>query len=230
MTHVIAEISNQHEGNLERAKELILAAKAAGAWAVKGQAIARGSGDMRAYGMMPEKFYDQCAFSFDQYRELITFGEENSIPVFFSVISSSLRNLRRYQPYQKLWASDTDQCDSRRLGRFDREKCFISMTQPKLNYRLSRLPTILYASRYQLDVDIEGYEAMVKYYDRPIGISHHAKSHDNLTKLARAYHIPVIEKHFHLAGCQVLYDKILYRDCIHAYGPKKFSELVKELS
>lgn len=100
---LIAEIGNSHFGDIKRARGLILQAASSGADLVKLQAI-----DETQTGSMPQGFYRQCAFSTDQYRELIDFGEQHNIPVFYTLVSRKHDALYMVQKYFKVagaWSS-----------------------------------------------------------------------------------------------------------------------------
>ena len=85
----IAEFSNMHGGDFEHAKDLIRAACDAGADVVKGQAYDNPQAIIDMGGSMPLEFYQQCMFTVDQYLELIEFGKQIGIDVFFTICSDN---------------------------------------------------------------------------------------------------------------------------------------------
>ena len=224
MTFLIAEISNHHLGSIDKAKQLILAAKNSGADAVKGQAFSRF--DIN-FGTMPKEFYESCAMNYYQYRELIEFGEASGIPVFFTVLSVKLNALLNRQKFKKIHASLSSSAKKERFYYWDRENVFLSMKEPRADVKSIINAKILYATEYMEDVDLEGYEALQKFYGRDIGVSHHGKRWDMLKELKRLYKIPWIEKHFYL-GDEIDFQGHIYRDCLHSMTPKEFEVLAKE--
>ena len=227
MPYLIAEISNHHMGSVDKAKELILAAKNSGANAVKGQAFM--AEDMLNWGTMPLSFYEKCALKYSEYEELILYGDKIGIPVFFTILSQKLTNLTRYQKFKKLHAGRSAICLRDKFWHYDKPNCFISMREPREDVTIIRKAKIFYATDYLMDADTKEYEALRKFYDRDIGISHHGKKCDNLYHLHASYFLPHVEKHFFL-GEQITWEGQTYRDCLHSYNPKQFEELAKELN
>lgn len=226
MTFLIAEISNHHFGSIEKAKELILAAKNSGADAVKGQAFA--PEDMSAWGSMPFSFYEKCALKYQEYKALIGYGEEIEIPVFFTILSEKLNFLAAIQKFKKMHAGLSGQCAPQKFWHYDKPNCFISMKEPRLDVKEIRKAKIFYATDYLFDADIFRYEALRKFYKRDIGVSHHGKECDTLYHLHKMYGLPHVEKHFYL-GDEISWDGQVYRDCLHSFTPAEFSEMAKRL-
>lgn len=227
MTFLIAEISNHHLGSVDKAKELILAAKNSGADAVKSQAFV--AADMLKWGTMPLSFYEKCAMSLDEYRELIAFGRDNGIPVFFTVLSPGLLALSSFQQYQKLHAGGWKAASLATIYRMDRENTFISMNAPREDVPEIHAAKILYATPYQKDVCVAEYEALQKFYDgKAIGVSHHGEECGFLLLMHQIYYLPYVEKHFYM-GKQISEGSMVYRDCNHSYDPVRFEKLAKDL-
>ncbi len=227
MTFLIAEISNHHLGSVDLAKKLILEAKNCGANAVKSQAFL--AEDMLKWGSMPLSFYKKCELKYHEYKELIEYGEEIGIPVFFTILSLNYRNLGARQKYKKLHAGGAATCRKDKFWHYDKENIFISMKEPRVDVKEIRKATILYATDYIKDADLEGYEALKKFYDnREIGISHHGISTDGLFEIHKTYRLPVVEKHFYL-GKKIAWEGHVYRDCLHSMSPHIFEEFAREL-
>lgn len=226
MTFIIAEISNHHLGSVEKAKELIRVAKESGADAVKGQAFE--AEDMLKWGTMPFTFYEKCALKYQEYKELILYGKEIGVPVFFTILSSKLTGLGAFQDYTKLHAGYVKSCRKQNFWYHDKKNTIISMNEPRLDVKKIKTASILYATAYLKDVDYHGYETLQKFYERDIGVSHHGISSENLINLSKSYKIPVVEKHFYL-GDEIKFIDHLYRDCVHSYTPSAFSSLVRAL-
>jgi len=227
MTFLIAEISNHHLGSLDLAKKLILEAKNCGANAVKSQAFL--AEDMLKWGSMPLSFYKKCELKYHEYKELIEYGEEIGIPVFFTILSLNYRNLGARQKYKKLHAGGAATCRKDKFWHYDKENIFISMKEPRTDVKEIRKAKILYATDYMKDVDFEGYEHLRKFYDRDIGVSHHGASIENLVELNKVYKLPVVEKHFFF-GQKIDWEGNMYRDCLHSVTPYGFSQLARILN
>lgn len=222
MNTLVAEISNHHLGDMEKAKELIRAAKNAGADMVKGQAI-RGL-DMVGQGTMSMEFYDLCAFSFSEYKELIHYGLEIDIPVFFTIISSKLWPLQKRQKTKKIHAGSFAMRDLATIK--DDPNLILSMTRYRMGIEKFKEATILNASEYLKDHDRNIFEKIIAALDRPVGLSHHGIGIKGLTELIKEFEIPMIEKHFYL-GDEIKHDGKIYRDCIHSADPSQFEILAK---
>lgn len=226
MTFLIAEISNHHMGSMEKAKEMILAAKNCGADAVKSQAFV--PKDMLKWGTMPLPFYERCSFSLEEYKELIHFGMYENIPVFFTVLSPALYSLKTVQRYNKLHAGGWEKFPVQKVKTYDHEDSFISMREPRRDIPQVHAAKILYATPYGEDVKQAPYEVLQRFYEKAIGVSHHGCEHGGLLLLHQIYHVPFVEKHFYMGG-DIYEDKLLYRDCTHSYAPKKFTELARSM-
>lgn len=226
MTLLIAEISNHHLGSIEKAKELILAAKNSGADAVKGQAFV--PEDMLKWGTMPLSFYQQCALRYQEYKDLLRYGGDIGITVFFTILSHKLAYLAGYQKYKKIHAGLAEKCRRDQFWYYDKENVFISLKEPRTDIKEIKNARILYATPYLMDASEEQYEIMHKFYEREIGISHHGKKCDVLLELHKNYNLPHVEKHFYL-GNEIKWEGQVYRDCMHSYTPKQFEELAARL-
>lgn len=224
---LIAEISNHHFGSVDLAKEMILAAKNSGADAVKGQAFV--AEDMlKAGGVMPLTFYRNCELTYRQYEELIKFGDENGIPVFFTILSNKLWNLARIQRYKKIHANKFETIKASNRKQYDRRNTFISMRALRPEVKNLDHATLLYATEYMKDIDNSVYGSIVGLYQRPIGVSHHGYRLDDLYELHNHCALPTVEKHFFL-GEILTYEGLVYRDCLHSKKPDEFAEMAKRL-
>lgn len=222
MALLIAEISNMHEGSVEKAKELIRVAKESGADLVKGQAFL--PSDMVGVGTMPYDFYRKVALKEKHLLELLEYAESIGTHFFCSVLSASLMDFEEEQAYQKLTAKQTREYKPELLKHYDRSDTFVSMNTLR-EYPFKRAK-ILYAEGYNTPFDLSEYQRITDYFGRPIGVSHHNRCILALLEIHKRYHLPVIEKHFYL-GNEISFKGHVYRDCQHAADPKKFAELAK---
>jgi len=174
---------------------------------------------------MPIGFYEKCSLFYDEYLELIAFGNNHDIPVFFTIISDHYRRLAFWQKHQKIYASQWDNLPASRIEEIDSPDHIVSMrTFRLLPIKFAR---IMCATEYGQAIDLALYDRLAKFYDRPIGISHHGSIIDDLqTMIASGLDLPTIEKHFYM-GDQISFDGCIYRDCSHAATPQIFEKLAK---
>lgn len=102
MTFVIAEISANHSGNLDKAKELILAAQRCGCDAVKLQTY--NPEDM--HDAANNHIYEKCANPLDWYSVLFDKAKRLGIPLFSSVFAPwAVQFLEQFDPFAYKLAS-----------------------------------------------------------------------------------------------------------------------------
>jgi len=217
---LIAEISNMHEGSVEKAKELIRVARESGADLVKGQAFL--PSDMVGVGTMHYDFYRKCALKEKQLYELMEYARSIGTTFFCSVLSASLADFEEDQDYYKLTARQTASFKLEQLKSYDLSTCFVSMA--KLREYPFKRAQVLYAEGYNMPFDVGVYKAIGEYINRPIGVSHHNRCIKALLEICKRFSVPVIEKHFYL-GDEISFKGQVYRDCEHAADPNLFAEL-----
>ena len=219
--YLIAEISIMHLGDINEAKRLILSAKNAGADAVKGQAF--DPDDIAKVGSMPLAFYEQCALLDEEIRELINFGADHEISIFFTILSPSKSWIAFHQRWQKIFANKWNTITDGRA--IDSPDFIVSMNQ--LRHVPLKSAQILCATEYLKPINMELYDDLFEFYERPIGISHHNIMMNDLFSLINSgREIPIIEKHFQ-HGKPINFGGALYRDCMHAATPESFEHLAK---
>jgi len=221
---LIAEISNQHEGNLIKAKALIRMAYNSGADIVKAQAFK--AEDFKT-GTMPKSFYQKCEFNLEEYIELVDFARGLGIDMFYSVLSESLFPLNNYCKYQKITAFQSDGYSFDKIRSMDKEEYIISFRNQFFKSSVLKKSKCLIANDYLEDWNPEYIKEALRYNPN-FGISDHSYGVDSLLNLLRHFNFPVIEKHFYL-GDQIIKDFTVYRDCIHAASPAEFMRLAKAI-
>lgn len=219
---LIAEISNMHAGDLDKAKELIRVARECGADAVKGQAFL--PSDMLAHGVMPYEFYRRSAFTQAQLVELMEYARSIGTDFFCSILSPSLKDLELLQKYWKLTAKQSASLSHETLESYDIPTAFVSLNQAG-PYRFQHAH-LMYAQGYMGAFDWSVFGYLRRYYDRPMGVSHHNKDIASLLTVIADFDPPVVEKHFYL-GEDLIFGGELYRDCLHAADPNTFTALAK---
>ena len=218
---LIAEVGNAHFGCIDSAIEHIRVAKYCGADAVKFQAFAPGDFE----GSMPESFYEQCAFSFDQYKDLVEYGNKIDIPVFFSIFNIDLLELDNFTQYSKLAAWQTNEMTVDMLESIDDPTMIVSINSKCETLPLLKDSIILYATDYNCDDPaFERISIMQRFYKRPIGYSDHSEGIANCKEAIDLFQVPVIEKHFTLQK-YVSFEGEVFRDTVHACNPTELKEL-----
>jgi sialic acid synthase SpsE len=219
---LIAEIGNCHFGDLKRAKELIRAANESGADLIKGQAyIAKHFNK----GSMPRSFYEDCAFSIDQYIDLIDYARSIGNDLFYSIFSPGMERISFKQKWHKIAGIQTKE------GKADEEQdlenmiisvpCEVSLDTL---YRFKNAE-VLYVSQYLSDdPDLEYIDIYSKYFKRKIGYSDHTMGLKWCLEAIHKYQVDIIEKHFCMRSYEA-YGSVVFRDTIHGITPKLFEKL-----
>ena len=219
MALLIAEIGNNHFGNIETAKELIKTAIACGADLIKGQAFR--PEDIK--GSMPPAFYKQCALSEDQYLELIEYTRFLKSDMFFSIFSDGFHDLRKIQKYQKFSAGQTaglTQAIVDATG-LDHHKNILSFNDaPSINFERA---TVLWATKYFEEIELSKISDWSHRFIS-FGLSDHTIGIQNSVKAVRDYGATVIEKHFTLKS-EMSWANYKFRDTIHGSNPVEFESL-----
>lgn len=216
----IAEVGNNHQGDLNSAKEHIRIASCSGADLVKLQAF--DAKDIQ--GSMPRGFYQKCQFSFNEYLELIAYGNHIGIPVFYSIFSHQYEELWGHQKFHK-WAAKQVREDYRRVERSDATNVFVSVpegvSRPHLKYS-----QVLHVSDYLTkDPNLEQITELSDWYGRQVGYSDHTIGIGYAVSAACDYGANVIEKHFTLSR-DIVFEGKQFRDAVHSALPKEFESMV----
>lgn len=220
---LIAEAGNAHFGNLNLAKELIVAAKDSGCDAVKFQAYK--PGDFK--GSMPERFYELCALTENQYMELVGVGEYLKIPVFFSIFNPSLLFLDNFTDFKKLSAWQTNEMKMDDWEALDDPSLIVSVNGKCKNFPPLKEATVLYATDYNTnDPILERIGIMQRFYKRPVGLSDHTIGIETCIEAINLYEVPVIEKHFCIEK-NMAYKGKVFRDTVHGIEPKEMEVLAR---
>ena len=217
---VIAEIGNCHFGDLQHAKQLILAAKNAGADLVKSQAFI---GD-DITGSMPVEFYRKCAFTFNEYLELIIYGRSIDINVFYSIFSPELMPLQGHQYFHKLSASHIKNRNFD-MNYYDKETTFASIPNALMAPKFREAKPMFVSEYLDQDPPLENIQTLTKIYNRPIGYSDHSKGIQNCVRAVEYFGAVCLEKHMTIQK-DFKWKGVLYRDCIHSSTPIEFGKLV----
>ena len=210
---LIAEIGNNHFGDIELAKQLIKAAHDSGASISKMQAgVDRGS--------MPSRFYKQVSFTQGEYILLIDYARSLGSDLFCSVFSPGFDKLRAHQNWEKIAANQY------RTNFPDGPQTIASVP---LNSYLKPLKAanLMHVTEYMsTDPRLDRISKLNAYYGRQCGYSDHTKGIDNCALAIIDWGARFVEKHFTLEH-NMQWEGWVFRDTVHGATPEEFSQLSK---
>jgi sialic acid synthase SpsE len=219
---LIVEGGNNHFGDLPTAKLMIRVAKDSGADLVKFQAFK--SKDL-AHCSMPVDFYKQCEFTEDEYIELIDYGLELKIPVFYSVFSDGFEKLKKKQKWKKFSAYHTDNYDLNYHGLDNPKNIFSFKTNNRfMPLYLKESPVMIATDYLQKDFNLGLLSVWSGGFRRPVGLSDHTVGISNCYLAVKEYGAPIVEKHFTLER-DLSWGGQLFRDTVHAATPRELQTL-----
>lgn len=196
---LIAEIGNNHEGDLLMAIHLISLAKWAGADLIKFQA---GHAEDFARNKKQIKFYKKYDLGLEAYEKLLKIGMEINVPVFFSVWSKDYTDLIRFEQYHKLAAR---QFNYDNIQIMDSDNTFISIpykTKDLIKYKsvMNHSTPLHCVPEYpSKNPHLEEIPKLRKLFNRPVGYSDHTIGINACVDAVVKYGAIAIEKHFTLA-------------------------------
>lgn len=221
---LIAEIGNCHFGDFATAKELVRLANECGADLIKGQAFR--AEDIHG-GSMPTEFYRKCAFSVEQYLELIDYARGLGNDLFYSVFSKGMEAISLKQQWRKVAGSQT------KAGHLtmadDADNLIVSVPIGAPLPQLKKA-AVLHVSEYLTSVPhLWHIETLAEYIGHPAGYSDHTIGIETAVKARRQFGANVIEKHFCLEK-HVQFKGIVFRDTQHGATPQEFDALAREIN
>lgn len=219
---IIAEIGNTHFGDMNHAKELIRAAHDSGADVIKSQAF-KGK-DIK--GSMPQKFYEMCEFSLEQYLELMEYARDIGNDLFYSVFSPEFKELEKYQIWTKLAGS---QIRNNKYNKeiYDKDTAIVSVARDVYPPDFDKANMLYVCDYLAKDPELSYIDKLREVYKRDVGYSDHTVGVKNCITAVLFHKANIIEKHFTIKK-DFTFDGILYRDCIHSATPREFESLVNE--
>lgn len=227
---LIAEIGNNHFGNLGLAKQLVRVARESGATHVKSQAF--NAADLN--GSMQPEFYKQCQFSLDEHVELIEYGRELGIQVFYSIFSDEYFELLNLYPNNIYKVSASQYIDysvnPNLIKAIDKENTLISINAKAKIFQDIDHAGLMYASDYMVDDPrLSILDAIALRYGKCIGYSDHTLGLKWCKEAIDLYGCRTIEKHFTISKNKTFEGRV-FRDTVHASDPKEFEDLAKLLT
>lgn len=224
MSTLIAEIGMNHDGSLERAKEMVRVARECGASLVKGQAF--NANDVK--GSMPPPFYENRALTPYQLLELIQYGREIGIDVFFSIFSKEFECLSAAQRWHKFSASQS-KSQPKKVEAQDKRNVIASVNPGTLLPNLKNAE-VLYACPYLAeDPKLDYINFFSEFYGRQVGYSDHTIGTKWAARAHKNFGAHIIEKHFTLTR-DIYHNGVQFRDAIHGALPGELEFLAKVMS
>ena len=229
MKYLIAEIGNNHQGNMDEAKSMAKEALESGANIVKFQAIKAET----VKGSMNKSFYKKCELTIKQYKDLAEYCKDIGIIPMFSVFDSSLEELF-FHGYKKIAAMQTDDLllEPFFIKKNDKDHVFISFHGP-LQFELSQAKCMVATIYCADDYNFDFYETLnsLKKNCNFYGISDHCLTINPLIREIKANGINVVEKHFISKKLKnnIYYNGQKFRDSIHSATPCEFELIAKAL-
>jgi sialic acid synthase SpsE len=223
---LIAEIGNNHFGDMTKAKALIRAASDSGADLVKGQAFS--SIDLYG-GSMPNEFYDDCEFRDDELLELIDYARTVGTELFFSIFSPGFEWLFCHQDFYKVAATQTRSNKCKQwLKKRDTLFTFVSIPEGIEPPELKRSIPMHVTPYLTTEPNLKRIETLGKHYRRDCGYSDHTVGIRACLAAINTYNCRIIEKHFTLQKDLVWGGKT-FRDTVHGATPFELQRIAKEL-
>lgn len=220
---LIAEIGNNHFGDIEVAKEMIRTAHNCGADLIKMQAFTA----YHIRGSMPLEFYQKCQFSEPEYLWLIDFARELGNDLFYSIFAPGFEELKKKQAWRKVAGSQTQEGKLRIEDDADNLIVSVPVTAHCPRFKLA---AVLHVSEYCTTVPhLWHIETLAEHIGRPAGYSDHCIGIETAIEAHDRYGANVIEKHFTLKK-NISFKGKVFRDTVHAADPFEFEALAKELS
>jgi len=222
-TTLVVDIGNCHFGDFKKASEMIRIAVECGADLIKGQAFKPED----ISGSMPKRFYEKCAFSLEQYCELIDIARYYGSDMFYSIFSTGFADIKAKQNYMKITASQSKILSEEAIEYIglDREDVIVSCKDiPSYPWRNA---TVLWATEYlQQEINIDNLMIWRGLFKK-FGYSDHTVGNRNCIAAANLG-ATIIEKHFTLKK-EVYFAGIKFRDTVHGCNPIELENLAKAI-
>jgi sialic acid synthase SpsE len=217
-------MGNNFLGDVNLAKEYITVAKECGCKVVKGQAFE--ARDVIKFGSMDPEFYIKCQLPYEEYKELIDFGLDIGVTVFFSIFSPHYNRLIYDQALTKISGGQSSQMAEEQILQSDSDRVIISIREQAVT-PLVKNAHLLHVSKYMTDAPaLERIKYMSDISNRPVGYSDHTVGLGACEIAIKEYGAHIIEKHFTLTR-DIIFKGKRFRDAVHAADPKQLEQLCK---
>lgn len=216
---LIAEIGNNHFGDMKTAKELIRVAALCGADLIKSQAFK--AKDIS--GSMPFSFYQMCELPYEGYVELIEYSRSMKVEMFYSIFSKELRDLEQHQNWYKVAGSQSRSKDTNWVKEDD-SSTFVSIPKDITPPPLDNAQVLYVCDYLAQDPELDHITMLAEFYERPCGYSDHTIGIEACKTALTAHDANVIEKHFGLKK-NMAYKGKIFRDTVHCADAFEFEKL-----
>ena len=219
---LIANIGNQHFGNLKRAKELISAANDSGADLIKCYAITPNFD-----GPLDRDFYEMCSFSFDEYVELIDYAKALNNDLYYEIYGTINESLLFHQSWRSITDYDLNKKECF-MSELDKETSLVLIGKDLFPPMFLNANIIHSMETISDNPNLERIEVLKKIYNRNIGYSDKTIGINACIKANDVHNSNIIEK------CITLEKGILFKgktieENIYSVLPEQFEELANKL-
>lgn len=221
---LIAEIGNNHFGNLDTAKELIKSAISSGADVVKMQAF--DARDMTK-GSMDYSFYKQCEFTIEEHLELQDYARLLKSELFWSIFSDSYLPLIEKTSLHKIAGGQLPHWWEWVQER-EKSNWIVSIKEDEELEPLKQAMVMHVSGYFTLDPKLQRIYLLSLFYGKQAGYSDHTPGIYNCEVAIKQYGARLIEKHFTLKK-DLEWNGKIFRDTQHAATPGEFEALANIL-
>lgn len=219
---LIANIGNQHFGNLERAKQLIKAANDHGADLIKSYAITPNYN-----GPLEKEFYEMCSFCFEEYCELIEYARSIGNDLFFELHGKSNQTLLLYQQWRSILATELNS-ETSYISDYDKETSFVSIGKELFPPIMIQANIMHSMDQMNSDPELHRIEILRKIYHRNIGFADKTIGIDACIAANDLYNSVIIEKNLTIEK-GILFKGKMIDETVYSVMPNKFDELANRL-
>lgn len=219
---LIANIGNQHFGNLIRAKELIKAANDHGADLIKSYAITP-----NYEGSQEREFYEMCSFTYEEYLELIEYARSIGNDLFFQLHGTLNQSLLFHQEWRCIGEIDFNN-KTTYISDIDKESSFALIGNDLFPPSLINANIIHSMSKLSSDTNLDRIEILRKIYNRNIGFRDKSVGINACLIANDLYNSIIIEKNLCLEK-GILFKGKMLDETIYSVMPSLFDQLANQL-
>lgn len=221
---LIAEIGNNHFGDIEKARELIRTAHNCGADVIKGQAFR--AVDIKL-GSMPRSFYEQCELSVEEYLELIDYARDLGNDLFYSIFSTGMEAIQQKQIWKKVTGAQSR--EGILTMKDDSPNLIVSVPVAASCPKFKKAQVLHVSDYLTTNPNLWHIETLSEHLGHQVGYSDHTIGTEACLKAIRVFGVHVIEKHFTLKK-NVEFQGAVFRDTVHGAAPNELNSIARELS
>ena len=219
---LIANIGNQHFGNLKKAKELISVANDSGADLIKCYAITP-----NFEGSLDRDFYEMCSFCFDEYTELLEYAKMLDNDLFYEIYGTANESLLFHQA----WRSVTDYDLNKKnlfMSELDKETSLVLIGKELFPPMFLNANIIHSMESLSEDPNLDRIEILKRIYNRNVGYSDKTIGIEACIKANDIHNSNIIEKNITLEK-GILFKGKTIEENIYSVLPRQFEDLATKL-